>query len=288
VQVDFQPFSWSPSGKHLLLYRDKGLYISDADGSNLRLVYTTRNPISRGTSWLNDDTILLEILVDQSEPHVYYLDVNSGNVHKPDLDYWRFIEAVSPNGDFWIQSSSKGLEIASVDGKRSVILGEYEHVNRTTQPYLNPNIVLLPDERGLVFAGCINKDCYIYLTDLAERQVLSVRPIFELGNTIPVSNFRVSPNGTYLSFVDNQNELHILNLATNKVEYQWLWNIPMGPLYYVWSPDSSAIAAPFFDDKTKRYVGLAVLDIVTGTWQQITQSSTVEYILGWRLISTEK
>lgn len=283
IAEGFIPWSWSPSGRYLLLQRNCGLYVAEADGSNPQLLYEFEPTCQIGATsgWLTDDVVLVELRPAQFDPRIYYLDVNTGELRKPEPDYQRSLEAISPAGRFWIQFGATNFEITDLSGSRVEILQDFEYVVYTTQPFLDPNIVILPSGQRIIFRSCVSEACHIYLADINGRELMQAQPIFDRGYD-GVSNLSVSPDGHFLSFLHKQ-ALYFLDLETNVVAYHWPWNDIISGVPHLWSPDSRVIIYRSWSEATGGQ-GIVKLDIQTGHTQLLLQGMDTDYLHDWRYI----
>lgn len=303
LDVDLLLHSWSPSGKYLLFSRGDMLYIAEADGSTPQPAYDAGEiedlnwPPGLTASdfegfwpaqWLTDDLILLSVITVEYaplNPYLYLLDVQTGSLQAIDLDNWHVVEAVSPNGTFWIQSSATGIELASPDGQSMPVSPDLiaPFVSFPAGP---PYFAILPNDKGFLFLSCgrTNEACQIKLATVTNLGVSSVDPIFTLEEFGNVSNLRVSANGEYLAFVQNVSEnshLYIINLTTGHLILQRPWNEIYGPPEIMWSPDSQILAYVSIDTKGGKLMGL---DVKTGEVAVITDVMAFPELLDWQYI----
>lgn len=281
------PLLWSPSGKHLLFQRGNQLFTADTVGTKPKLLYEDKSiyQIGAETGWLNDSIVLLQVWLDKFDPHIYYLNVETGTIQKPSPDYWRVLEAVSVKGQYWIQSSDAGFEIADLAGRRVPILQDF-NFSHTTQPAFDPNIVFLPSGEAAFFSACVSGSCSIYRAEFPDRQPGSVRVIFEWGKEGERNlwNLSVSPDGRYLAFVLGENELQILDVGSQTEVYKCPWRESYYPVYYIWSPFSDAIIYASQNEGSK-YLGIRRLEVSTCQSQFLTDGTFQDEIADWKYIS---
>lgn len=292
----FVTFPWSVSGKYMLLYytpvEGRGLYLANADGSNLSFISNEFGSPSFESQWLTDDLVLLQFYLNHGTEYVIHLlNIEDKRLERVEHGHGRIIEAVSPSGDFWIQSvyQTGTFELATPEGDVIEILHEFPGFQKSKQPFTDPNIVFTPFGESIIFDACegpeiLNENtCYIYLAEVSANGVGDVLPIFNLGNLRNVSYLQVSPDGKYLSFINHKQEIVFINLDNYVIDYQWPWANHSN--YYFWSPNSKSIVYESFDEEIQQYRGLSIMEIETGEEVMVTDGESVERVFDWQFIS---
>lgn len=276
----YRPLSWSPSGNNILLQKNNGLYLTDNKGAPPRLLYQGNEPLSADTTWLTDTTILVETLHDQFLHHVVYVNSQTGQTQGPKSDYTRAIEAVMPGGEFWIQETENGLELANLDDKRILILQDYSGIaSHVAEPFWDPQIAFSHSGQIIVFNGCIAINCHIFMADVGDWVFSNIRTIFNEGQAgETVYSLKISPDDRYLAMAHERTEgddLYVLNLQTRNVDYTWSLGKRTGSAVFFWSPDSKTIIYPAYSD-AGQYAGLVKLDVHSGSSVHLTQGTQYE------------
>jgi hypothetical protein len=295
VASGYLPEFWSPSGRHLLLYKPGALYVAYADGSNPEPVYQLEGMDLGFSQWLTDEMLLVEVRYDiYSPPHIYYLNLNTGELQKPNPDYQRLIEAVSPMGTFWLQSTIEDIEIADLSGNR--IIAYLPGGAGSTQPLLNPGIAFIPGTDAVIHRGCVgdpvgsSESCHIYRTEISNEEAGIPQAIFDVDPDSMIGGFRVSPDGRYLAFTYDTSttnwQLYLLNLETLNIDYQWLYPDQSNAERFLWSPDSEWVLIPFSNHKTG-WFGMSILNIKTGEIETVTDGSYPDSFWDWRCIAVD-
>lgn len=293
ISEDLRPVGWSPSGDQLLLANENNLYLANGNGTEQKLLYNNPDLQSLwGTSWLDDETILLQVWYDYENTHAHYLDVKTGNVEQLSPDEWRLILAVSPNSDFLIQWSVKGYEIVDRDGHKTPILTNFDLYYVSPKPIHDPSIVFLPDGNEIIFAGCPIIDeqpiaqCFLYRAAVSAKGLSTPDAFFVIHEEIRnLSNLSISTDGHYLSFIYSEEILAIWDLASDQMVAEWDLDLGRGGglKYVLWSPYSSIVIYPKMDDATG-FFGLNQLNVETGEFRTLIdfEDPEVEFAWDWR------
>lgn len=127
------PQSWSPSGDYWLFVDNHSLYVSNADGSDIRRVYQIKDSSYIVAWWLTDQIILFDAYVYDENgriwppPHQYYVDIKNGETGRldPKMEDDRggtyLIQGIIPLSETWIQMNgfTGEFEIADLKGKHT-------------------------------------------------------------------------------------------------------------------------------------------------------------------------
>lgn len=282
IDENLYPLSWSPSGERLLLFRDNKLYLADRDGADIRLLY--EDPSSSdfwGSEWLTDEIVLLQSWVTQFDPHVYYLNVLTGELRIPEPNYWRTIKAVAPHGEFWIQRSAEGLSIVNLN---DTIIPILEGITISDEDWVNyPEIAFSPNGREIAFTGCyenISSSCAVFRAAISAEGVSSLQAIIDLGDFRSIRQVAFSFDGQYLAALYRDEQLAIWNLESNEPAFYWLFQEKIQPLYIMWAPTSWVLLYEVYST-SPAYTGFKVLDVETGATQVITDGSIAAHIQAW-------
>lgn len=279
LDEDLLLHAWSPSGKYLLFSRGDMLYIAEADGSAPQPAYNAGE--IKNLNWPLGFTVEYAPL----NPYLYLLDLRTGSLQAMDLDNWHVVEAVSPNGTFWIQSSATGIELAYPSGQRLPISPDL------IPPFIGfpagpPHFAILPNDKGFLFLSCnrTNQTCQIKLATITDLGVLSADAIFTLDKSGNISNLQVSANGEYLAFVQDVMEssyLYIIDLITGQLVLQYPWDEIYNPPEIMWSPDSQILIYVSVDTSGEK---IMKLDIKTGDISAMTHKIAFPILLDWQYI----
>jgi hypothetical protein len=298
IEAGFVAFSWSNTGIHLLLYNtieeSRGLYIANEDGSSpIFITNEYGSPVE--SKWLANNTVLLQFSSDfGQEQSISILNIDDKQIEEIEYGKQRVLEAVSPNGKFWVQSDyhTGAFELVTVDGLVFKILEEFLGFQKSSQPSIDPNVVFTALGDAILFDACEMDEksdeqaCHIYKAHISGNSIRDISRVYDLGEFRNISFLQTSPNGVYLSFIDySTNELIFLNMETYSVDHRREWG---NSNYYLWEPNSKYVVYESFDKESiQPYQGLAIMDIETGEEYLITDGESAERVLDWRLIPLE-
>ncbi len=110
--------------------------------------------------------------------------------------------------------------------------------------------------------------------DMARATLIKEEPVFKADSHergVP----RVSPDGSRLAFILDRNTLAVRDLDSGKTRSLTdgsTYQQRDGKFAYTWSPDSRWIALEVIDRKHDPYSDIALLDVATGKWTNLTNS----------------
>jgi hypothetical protein len=125
----YMPIDWSPSGRQLLLYRDSGLFLAAADGTDVRLAMEFPDGTDLFNAWwLSENCVIVDVAFASDEPQllfdprVHLLELDSGSLTMIGGDEFHITQAVSTSDQIWIQGDETTMEMVGVNGSRMTIL----------------------------------------------------------------------------------------------------------------------------------------------------------------------
>ena len=127
------PKGWSPSGDYWLFVDNYSLYVSNADGSDIRRVYQVKDNSYIVAWWLTDEVILFEPYVYDEDgriwppPHQYYINIRNGETgrldpkREDDAGGTYLIQGIIPSSESWFQVNgfTSEVELADLEGNRT-------------------------------------------------------------------------------------------------------------------------------------------------------------------------
>ena len=288
----YLPVSWSPSSDRLLL-TDAGrhaYYVGTSIGQEPLLVLPAgyRAPDLVGW-WLNDQEVLLP-LHDPSAGHIgyswYLVDTIERTVRpagtaasEPSVIY-----AASPDGTYWVEEDTRGVQVVARDGWRTPLWPEGE-VSVEQVPY-PPRVAILPDASAVLFPGCTGSwaaqtlSCEIIRADLRDRELVSYGRIYHIGSHGGVMSLDVSSDGRRLAFYSYPEELVIV-LDLNSLEVSRTLDLSgaTADATLAWSPDSRVLAVSRALASGSEVV---LVDVISGEERSIPIPDGYATILDWR------
>jgi len=279
---DLTPDGWSPSGRWLLMGGRGGIWVSRHDGSDIREVLHLADYPDLGireVAWLSDRIILLVFApraeYDPQDPfgwgYLRFLDWKKGELWAEEDDYLRWYILPSPNGEFWIQRTGQGTEIAAMGGKR------------VPAPHLEQSNFAPGSISGIAFSPDGDKLAYIrgprvWVADVSVNGLINERLLHEA--EIVEEDLRWSPDGRMLAFQGYDKEqststLRVVDAETGELLSEWPW--PSLSAFLLWSPRSDAVlsesGAPFIMDiatgEIRRPYGEGNYGAFTNQWRLI-------------------
>jgi hypothetical protein len=281
------PSERSPSNKLWLLTGNQSIYIADADGSNVRMIYHSEEYEFFNPFWLTDDVVLFNAFKDYFfvAPDIYSLNINTGTVTRlfgSESEY--FIECTFPSEKKWIRGSwsQPTTEIVSENGKAEEFFAGF-------------SVVTDPFSTGVRIQQVRKLDKYLFIAKkqgesnyklwlAAEEEIPLV--FFDPRND-GIDRFAVSPDERYVALAYNTLKgelLYILSLENHKLIYKWVYPHTLSNIKFFWSPDSQSIAFQYYEHTTNGVEeGIKIMDIKTGQTTVISKDDVLE-ILDWRLV----
>lgn len=190
-----------------------------------------------------------------------------------------------------------GKQVAfTVRGEVFVTTSEYSTTKRITNTAeAERNLSFSPDGRSLAYDSERNGVWNIYIAKIAREEevnfanatVIDEQPLFaesKIERLCPT----YSPDGKEIAFVENRNQLKVINLATKKV--RMITNGKQNPgnndygLSYSWSPDGKWFVIDFITSQHEPYSDVGIVSAVDGgKIHNITNSGYTDSFLGWAM-----
>jgi len=284
--------SWSPSNKFWLLTGNRSIYIANADGSEVRNIYTY-NAEYEGIEpfWLTEDVILFNAYKDYFflPPDIYSLSIRSGRVTRLFPETSKFIQAAFPSEKKWLLASYPfgSLDIVDQNGKTEKFFEDFSIVTDPHAPYQKIQRVNRLDKYLVQAKG--NEDIDYKLWLLSKQETPQI--LFDPGSD-GIDQFAVSPNEEYVALTYNTVGfegvyVYVFSLENLQLLYKWVYPYKLGAGYFIWSPDSRSIVLHYSESdvgsSTTVNSGIQVMDITTGETKIILKED-IEQILDWHFI----
>lgn len=286
ISESVYPSGWSPTNKLWLLTGNQSIYVANADGTNIRMIYNSEEYSFYYPFWLTDDVVLFNAFKDYLlAPDIYSLNVDTGTVtllFSSASEY--FIESTFPSEKKWLRGSwsQPTTEIVSENGKAEKFFAGF-------------SVVTDPFSTGVRIQQVRKLDKYLFIAKkqgesnyklwlAAEQEIPQV--FFDPGND-GIDQFAVSPDERYVALAYNTLKgelLYILSLEDQKLLYIWDYPHTLSNIKFIWSPDSQSIAFQYSESTTNGIEeGIKIMDIKTGETTVISKDNVLE-ILDWRLV----
>jgi hypothetical protein len=281
------PSGQSVSNKLWLLTGNQSIYIANADGSNVRMIYNSEEYEVLDPYWLTDDVVLFNAFKDYFfvAPDIYSLNIRTGAVtclFSSESEY--FIDSTFPSEKKWIRGSwsQPTTEIVSENGKAEEFFAGFLVPTDALSSRLRIQQVRKLNKYLFIAQKQGESNYKLWLA--AEEEVPQV--FFDPGND-GIDRFAVSPDERYVALAYNTLKgelLYILSLENHKLLYTWDYPHTLSEIKFFWSPDSQSIAFQYSESTTNDIEeGIKIMDIKTGQTKVITKDDVLE-ILDWRLI----
>jgi hypothetical protein len=265
---------WSPSGRYLVFHTlsplPRQIWISNNDGSNLRLVLDSKDYPDleiKDFDWLTDKEIIVNVVSKaENSGFVYLLNVDTRSFKR--LNVGNFMR-VSPNGKFWIQWAEQHYELVDLNGRLLSLdsnLSEY---------YLSPN-------GDWVAYACSGDGKYssICTAQISINGITNEIKFADLSTTLyAFGEIKWSPDGNNLGFLCSPNKTETRFCAIDGKDGAVIYNLeyPSKTTRFIWSPHG---------DKVIDWDGL-LLDLKTGQVSNFFTEigeTVPSYIVDWRMI----
>lgn len=284
--------NWSPSNKFWLLTGNRGMYIVNADGSELRRIYTYRTKY-KGIDpfWLTDDVILFNAYEDPYflPPDLFSLDINTGKVTQLFPGSSNFIQAVFPDEKRWLLASwpSGSLDLVDQNGNTENFFDNFSFVTDPNASYHKIQRINHLD-KYLCIAKAAGEDNYkLWLFSIGEVPQV----FFDPGNE-GIDQFTISPDEKYLALTYNSVKLggtylYVFSIDTKELLHEWVYPYKLSREPFIWSPDSRSIVLHYSESGVGRYntvnSGIQIMDVTTGETEIILKED-VTFIIDWHVI----
>jgi hypothetical protein len=244
--------------------------------------------------WLTDDTALVSVGESALPPlplHTYAVSVASGAATLLEPDVPRYIEAVSPDGSYWVEYLYPRLDVVRLDGSRQELDVGLPIGHEPFQAANKPSLAILPNGEEVVFVSCAVSDrvptpsCALYLARVFPATGDGSRRLPDHGDNLGLESLRVSPDGRFLAFVsihDSSTVIVTLDEASelNVIPWGQTTNAPV----FVWSPEGTALCVGYIDPSRGESV-LEVMDIESGERRVILSDPTGYLIpVDWAMV----
>lgn len=286
ISESVYPSGWSPSNKLWLLTGNQSIYIANADGSNVRMMYSSEEYSFYYPFWLTDNVVLFNAFKDYLvAPDIYSLNIDTGTatlLFSSASEY--FIDSTFPPEKKWLRGSwsQTTTEIVSENMRAEKFFADF---SVGTDPF----------STGLRIQRVRKLDKYLFIAKkqgeansklwLASEQEIP-QVIFDPGND-GIDRFAVSPDERYVALAYNTLKgefLYIISLENQKLVYIWDYPHTLSNIKFIWSPDSQSIAFQYSENTTNGIEeGIKIMDIKTGQMTVISKDNVLE-ILDWRLV----
>jgi hypothetical protein len=285
VTSNIVPRSWSPSTNRWLFTQNGSIYIANADGSDIRNIYTNTKYNGFDPYWLTDDVVLFNAFKDiYTPPDMYRLDIISGKVTQLLPGNNQFIQAAFPSEKSWLRGSSISgqLTIANQSGTEERFFNNFSIITDLFAHY--QTIQLINNLDKYLFQAKKDGDAKYKLWLVSKQE--PPESLFDLGSG-GVNEFAVSPNEKYVILtyqtLDNPDVfIYIFSLENKQLAYKWVCPYDFGDCNFIWSPDSLSIVLPYCENGTcpSATTGIQVMDITTGETKVILKDDVIK-IIDW-------
>lgn len=292
ITANFGPWSWSPSNKFWLFTAYRSIYLANADGSEIRNIYTYKAEYeSIELFWLADDVILFNAYKDAISlpPDIYSLNINTGVATQLFPGSRKFIQAAFPFEKKWLLASwpTGPLDIVDQNEKTERFFDDFSIPTNVFAPYPPVQHINGLDKYLFKAIGLGDVNSKLWLVSKQE----SPQILFDPGSD-GIDQFAISPNEQYVVLTYNSIELkgvylYIFDLEDFQLLYKWIYPYALGSDHFIWSPDSQSIVLYYSDFDIEYpdevHSGIQIMDIVTGNTQKIFKEDVTE-ILDWHFI----
>lgn len=292
VTSELALWGWSPSNTSWLLTGNRSIYVANADGSEIRNVYTYSDEYEGiQPFWLTEDIILFNAYEDYFflPPDIYSLSVRSGRATQlfPESD--NFIQATFPSENKWLLAgwASDSLSMVNQNGITENFFDDFSIV---TDPHVPYQKVQRVNRLDAYLAQAKRKEDTNYKLWLLPEQG-TPQVLFDPKDD-GIDQFGLSPNEKYVALTFNTVELegvylYVFSLENLQLVYKWVYPYTLSTGYFIWSPDSQSIVLYYseFDagSPTEIHSGIQVMNVTTGETKIILKED-VEQILDWHFV----
>lgn len=265
------PGNRSSSGSLWLFGDSSAIYVANADGTGIRLVYQNPKYIRMQADWISETDIMVEAFQDLSEyPDIYRINTETGKAEGIDIKGIKYIQAVCIEKNVWIGWDSALDIVRVVDQGLDTypILENYHDVS--VDIFDHDEIQFLPGSDEFIFiASDIGLDNYsLRKSSLSGSEVSTLLEPAENEYNL---EFQISPDGYFVGVVYETlegNYFYVIDLSTGNLIYHWVFPYTIGSTHFIWSPDATQIALPYFEGVTgsgsEIVFGIQIMDLATG------------------------
>lgn len=268
---------WSPSGKYLVFHTlspsPRQIWISNNDGSNLRLVLDSKDYPDleiKDFDWLTDKEIIVNVVSKaENSGFVYLLNIDTRSFER--LNAGNFIR-VSPNGKFWVQWTNKD-NYHLMDLRKNILPLTLDLVGELY--FFSPE-----GNQWAYFCNRKESSSSLCLADVDMNGVKNEHKIADVETPVDGLDIWWSQDGKYLgiqTYNRNTNEISFraIDVSNGSIVYDWIF--PTKDTLNFWSPRG---------DKIIDWGGL-LLDLKTGQVSNFFAEigeTVPSYIVDWKMI----
>jgi WD40 repeat protein len=289
------PIGWSPSRADLLLYYvgDNRLVVSGTRGDDQRTIFQVEEGLLLDARWLTHDTVLVSVgesSVPPSPLHTYAVSVGSGEVTLLQPDVPRYLQAVAPDGSFWVEALYPRLEVVRLDGSRQELEVGIPIGYIPWDTASKPSIAILPNGEEFAFVSCHETDasatpCALYIARVFGSSGDIPRRLPDHRDNVGIESLRVSPDGRLLAYISiHDSSIVVINLTHTSDPVVIPWGQTTNAPFFVWSPTGTSLCTGFFDPTRKEFV-LETIDTESGERMVILSDPASLYIpVDWAML----
>jgi hypothetical protein len=282
--VNLWPIGRSPSGKQWLFSGKYSLYVANADGAEIRLVFQSAHLPYLRPIWISENEILVNAYPEDllQEPSIYQINLETGKSGLIKVDGIDFVQSSFPTQRLWIGDDYDEGRLFIVDERTTTpILEDYDVRG---DPYNFSPIQFLPVTGEFIFIATQGERHGFWKSSLSNPEA---HILFEAKEGGSIRDFQVSPSGKYLGFVYQiLSELifTVLDIDSKLVQYQWSFPYTLGSSRFQWSPDERYIVLFYqsaeYGSITEINSGIEVMDITTGKTSVLLKEDVIA-IVDW-------
>jgi hypothetical protein len=187
--------------------------------------------------------------------HIRYIDIQSGEVSKPNPDQYRILLSAVPDRNLWLElvsdacsiDATHSLELVNDEWKRISIRSKYPirpPEYPIGHPMQDPSVFLLPSTESVIYMSCedisnIDIKCSMIKSRIEGNRLLADEILFSQPGASMTA--RLSPDGSLLALIDYWGMLHVIDVELNLHRDMFIWKQHYGPAELIWSPWSQYI-----------------------------------------------
>lgn len=275
-------WEWSPLN-HLWLFTTKSsIYVADADGGNIRVVFCNQKYTYIIPFWLNEKTILFNAYSDiLLPPDVFMLNIENGILEKRNDDF--IFQSVFPSIQSWLLINyDEEVKIEEISGKVTKL---ETNLKISLNPF-DPNEIQLITSTGDLLFKASQSDNEFGFWKLTLNSN-SISRIFENNQEINMEEFLLSPNEELIAFTSVEGDetyLRIFDVASNQIINNLIYPYHFNSTEFIWSPDSKYVVTPYAETTINPPTvdsGIQVMNVITGS-VELVLNENVTKIVAWR------
>jgi len=285
------PHGWSPSGKNWLLSAAGTIYVANATGSALSVVFQDLNYTRIDAAWLSEGSILFNAYIDlASPPDMFRLDTLSGDIVPIRSGANAFIQAISPDNEIWIQGDWDGnLYIMNESGIITPILQDFF---LDLDPFNFRKIQFIPGTDEFVFLGSPRSSDEFGLWTASLSDPGAKKLLIPEGDE-NIQSFNISTDGQLIGVVLEDSSgfrFQTMNVRSQLPDNDMDYPYSIGTIHFLWSPDSDLIVLPYQsidpgEQATSADIisGIQIMDVSTGQVSVLLKRNVLQ-IVGWHIV----